>query len=175
MDRDNRLGAILVKIEQGMKLKAVIELQNVLNNRPEEMDVWYMLGELYYEAGFIDAAGKYWLFYPSNEIRVVKSVDLYRESMNFSASRILKDVKFRGDKAKLPKFSREILEELEKESIENSGKAPTYKRIQHGKEGNRQHLQKNTGCGITVLVVLLGLIAIFVTGIGTIAGYLMGW
>ena len=93
---DHLLERIFTKIGLGMKLKADIELQNVLNNRPEEMDVWYMLGELYYEAGFIDAAGKYWLFYPSNEIRVVKSVDLYRESMNFSASRILKDVKFRG-------------------------------------------------------------------------------
>lgn len=167
----NKLDAIQTKIEAGMMLRAAIELQNVLNNRPNELDVWNMLAEMYYEAGFSDAAGKYWLFYPSNELRVVKSVELYRDSMNHSATKILKDVKFRGDKLKLPKFSREILEELELESILNKGHAPQYKRIQHGKKNIKHQSSDSGGCVILFLAIIIGLISIFVIGVRTVINY----
>jgi len=109
------------EIEEGFKFKAADRLANMLRANPEDMYLWNMLGELYYDSGFYDAAGKYWLMYPSNEYHIVKCIEIYRESMNHSATRILNDIKFRGDKSKLTNFSREILEELEEESKNEGG------------------------------------------------------
>lgn len=138
-------------IDAGQKFRAADRLTNMLRNYPENAIISNKLAELYYEAGFLDAAGKYWLWYPSNEYRVVRSVEIYRESMGNSATRILNDIKFRGDKSKLRNFSREILEELEEQSKKEGGfvyRSP----FEREEKSDIQHNQNNLGC------LLLGII-----------------
>ena len=81
-----------------MKYKAADRLRNLINEYPDELGLRNNLAELYYDAGFLDAAGKYWIFTESNQPHIKQCVKLYRESVNNSGNQILKDVIFKGNK-----------------------------------------------------------------------------
>jgi hypothetical protein len=111
-----KLELIQHEVDAGFKAKALDRLENMLRYDPENLELWNAIAQVYYDSGFKAKAGKYWLFYPSNDYKVVKCAELYRESMNSNAQRILRDLNFRGNMQLLPRFSREILEAMELEA-----------------------------------------------------------
>lgn len=52
----NQLQQAEAEIKKGQKFKAVNRLKNIINSFPDEMGARAMLAQLYYEAGFYDAA-----------------------------------------------------------------------------------------------------------------------
>ena len=120
----------LLKIEsdlkKGLKYKAADRLRNLINEYPDELRLRNSLAELYYDAGFLDAAGKYWIFEESNQAHVKQCVELYRESVNNSGNQILKDVIFKGSKEDLDEYPLRILLELEKDSEIKTNSVPRF-------------------------------------------------
>lgn len=140
MDLQDKLDLIDVEIAKGLKLRATERLRNMLGHYPDETRIWLKLAELYFEAGFYDAAGKYWILTEPNEERIKKCVEMYEKSVNYSGSQILKDLIFRGDRSKLPEYGQRKLEALEHNSMQVTGSVPAYK---------RKHFSRNTSNVIT--------------------------
>lgn len=159
-------------IDAGYKYSAANSLKKMLQHYPEEYFISNKLAELYYDAGFYDAAGKYWLWYPSNEYRVVKCIEIYRESMGNSATRILNDIQFRGDKSRLRNFSREIIEELEKESEEEGG-VIYWDDTQIHEDHEDHFVGENSGCELLALLIVGLFILALVVGFYTIVGWII--
>jgi len=57
------------EIESGLKFKAADRLRNLINEYPNDLTLWDKLAELYYESGFLDAAGRYWILFEPNDDR----------------------------------------------------------------------------------------------------------
>lgn len=159
MHLQNQFRQAEAEIKEGQKLKAANRLRNVINSFPDEMGARTMLAQLYYEAGFYDAAGLYWMLTEPIEDRIKECTDIYRASVNYSPIQILKDLKYRGDKLKLPAYSLQILNTLEEEKYKMNQSSKTYnKRRAEKSASNREWL------GITVfLFILLVFIAGFVS------------
>ena len=140
----------LLKIEsdlkKGLKYKAADRLRNLINECPDELGLRNNLAELYYYAGFLDQAGKYWIFEESNKPHIKQCVKLYRESVNNSGNQILKDVIFKGSKEDLDDYALRILLELEKDSELKTNSVPRFYRRETKKErasiNKQQTLQK---------------------------------
>lgn len=113
-------------ITQGLKFKSADRLRNLINEHPHNMDLWNRLAELYYQAGFLDAAGKYWIFIEPTQPHIKECVEIYEKSVNYSGTTILNDLKFRGDKSKLSSYGQAKLTQLEKNSREKSGYVPKF-------------------------------------------------
>jgi len=47
------------EVENRLKFKAYDRLRNLIQENPNETQLWNKLAELYYESGFLDSAGKY--------------------------------------------------------------------------------------------------------------------
>ncbi len=120
------LSKIESDIKKGLKYRAADRLRNLINEYPDELGFRSNLAELYYYAGFLDAAGKYWIFEESNQQRIQQCVKLYRESVNNSGCQILRDVKFRGNKSDLNEYSLKILLDLEKDSELKTNSVPRF-------------------------------------------------
>lgn len=113
-------------IENGLKHKAANQLKNLINIHPNEMELWEKLANLYYDAGFYDAAGKYWILSDSKADHVRNCVNKYEKSVNYSARQILFDLKFRGNKELLNQYAKDKLIALENESGEKTGYIPDF-------------------------------------------------
>nr|WP_154652529.1 tetratricopeptide repeat protein [Flavobacterium rivuli] len=70
MDLKDKLFEIDVEINKGLKLRAADRLKNLLGHYPDEPQIRFKLAELYYESGFYDAAGKYWILTEPDEERI---------------------------------------------------------------------------------------------------------
>ena len=128
MDLETKLEIIDGEIAKGLKLRAIDKLRNLINYYPDEHELWAKLAELYYDSGFLDAAGKYWILTQPAEERIKACVELYEKSVNLSGNQILKDITFRGDRSKLTEYARAKLEALEANSMSVVGSVPTYTR-----------------------------------------------
>ena len=133
-------------LKKGLKYKAADRLRNLINEYPDELGLRNNLAELYYYAGFLDAAGKYWIFEESNQPHIKQCVELYRESVNNSGNQILKDVIFKGSKEALDEYALRILLELEKDSELKINAVPRFYLREANKElaslNNQDTLQK---------------------------------
>jgi len=159
-----KLNKIENDIELGLKYKAADRLRNMINSHPDDMELWNKLAELYYDAGFFDAAGKYWIFNNSNDPKVVKCVEPYEASVNHSGSQILKEITYRGDRTNLTNYAREKLEALEKDSIEKTENIPTFK--QWNENINAKKARKNNSLGCVIASIFVSaLITIFIIGL----------
>ena len=127
MDLKEKLDKIDSEIEKGLKFKSSDRLRNLIQDNPNEIQLWYKLAELYYESGFLDAAGKYWILTEPTEERIRKCVSIYEKSVNYSGYQILQDIVFRGDKSKLNDYAKSRLAELELSSREQVNYIPEYK------------------------------------------------
>ncbi len=157
------------EIELGLKHKASIRLRSMINSDPDNLELRNLLAQMYYDAGFFDAAGKFWLLYATNDYQVIKCTELYESSVNYSGNQILKEIKFRGDKNKLSSFAKEKLEALENDSLLKTGHIPYYQRL--NLEGNKlETFSKPTpiinifGCLIG-LIIIVAIIIIFILGL----------
>lgn len=140
MNLQRKIEKIEQDIDVGIKFKSANRLRNLINQYPNEIFIWERLAELYYESGFYDAAGKYWIFTPPTEDRIKKCVDIYLKSVNYSGTQVLRDITFRGDKSKLPEYAKTKLLELEANSRLKSNHVPTFKPWRNeGKNPGEKH------------------------------------
>jgi len=122
-----KLDKIDLEIESGLKFKSADRLRNLIQQYPNEQELWIKLAELYYDSGFLDLAGKYWILTEPTEERIKKCVEIYEKSMNYSGFKILKDLVFRGDKLKLSAYAQEKLSDLESDSKKKYNFVPKFK------------------------------------------------
>lgn len=176
MDLQDKLLKIDVEISKGLKLRAADRLKNLLGHYPDEPKIWLKLAELYYEAGFYDAAGKYWILTKPDEERIKKCVEMYEKSVNYSGNQILKELIFRGDKSKLSEYGQRKLESLEFNSKLVAGTIPTYKRKHFGSNTPKVHVEQTFDSEIVGYAVLcLVLLAIILVIVGFIDGFKIVW
>lgn len=64
-------------MKNGLKSKAIGRLKNLINQNHNDIGLRNKLAELYYENGFLDSAGKYWILTEPTENRIRKCVHLY--------------------------------------------------------------------------------------------------
>ena len=104
MDLTNKLERIEINIKNGLKFRAADRLRNMINQYPNESILWTRLAELYYESGFLASAGKYWILTEPKDEKIKKCVEIYEKSVNYSGTKILQDITFRGEKSKLTEY-----------------------------------------------------------------------
>ncbi|MEQ8238378.1 MAG: hypothetical protein RIA69_04155 [Cyclobacteriaceae bacterium] len=170
MNLQEKLNRINEEIEAGLKLKSADRLRNLINEYPNELSIWERLAELYYESGFLDAAGRYWILTEPTDERIKVAVDIYLNSVNHSGTQILQDITFRGNKDELPEYARNKLAEFEADSKMKSSYVPTFKPKQDkNKRKDSKHQEtirdKLTKWGI--IAILISIIVFTLIGFGT--------
>lgn len=164
------MGNLFDKIEQdlkeGKKKKACDRLRNLINQFPDDLSLRKKLGQIYYEAGFIDEAGKYWILSQPENKEMEKAVVLYRKTLGNSGNAILKDIVFRGNKAQLNEYTMNVFAELEKDSLKKTKHIPDFKPKTREK-GNYSEAEDSTGFlnKIFIGVLIVFLISLPILGI----------
>ena len=171
----DKLAKIEFDIKNGLKFKAADRLRNMINQYPNETELWNRLAELYYESGFLASAGKYWILTEPKNDRIKKSVEIYEKSVNYSGTEILKDITFRGDRTKLSEFGQKKLTELELSSKKKSNYIPKFTPITNRKKKSKEK-QKETWkdelIGIVFWSVLILIGILIIIGFQTVLNWL---
>jgi hypothetical protein len=126
MDLTRKLDRIEINIKNGLKFRAADRLRSMINQYPNETILWTRLAELYYESGFLASAGKYWILTEPKDEKIRRCVEIYEKSVNYSGTKILQDITFRGEKSKLTEFAQKKLTELELDSKKKTNYVPKY-------------------------------------------------
>ena len=172
---DKTLSKIEVDIAAGKKLKSADRLRNLINQYPNNMKLWEQLGELYYEAGFLDAAGRYWILTEPVNDKIKRSIEVYLNSVNHSGYQILQDITFRGKKELLSPYARQKLIELEQDSKQKVKVVPTFSPINLVQPPVTKRSKEHPSTGpIFLLMFLFALFFIFATGLHTIYTWIFG-
>ncbi|HAO08604.1 DUF6584 family protein [Chryseobacterium mucoviscidosis] len=163
------MGAIFYRIEQdlkaGRKKKACDRLRNLINEFPDDLSLRDKLAQIYYDSGFKDESGKFWILSEPQNFEMKEAIEIYRNSLSNSGNAILKDIVFRGDKTQLSEYAKNILKELETDSFKKTKHIPDFKRKQREK-GNytesKDSFFSNVGfyllIGGIILLPFLGLV-----------------
>lgn len=153
-------------IKEGRKYKATLRLRNLINEYPDELNLRNQLADLYYQSGFYDEAGKFWILSETINPEISKCIEIYKNSVNNSGNQILKDIVFRGDKNKLSINQQTILKELEKNSLEKTKTVPNFqpkknqKNLIEYKETSKDRLIIYLFLIIIIFIVLLLILGI---------------
>ncbi|MCY0967542.1 DUF6584 family protein [Chryseobacterium wangxinyae] len=123
----NMLHRIEQDIKEGRKKKACDRLRNMINQFPDDILLREKLAQLYYDSGFKDEAGKYWILSEPQNFEMKEAVEIYRKSFSNSGNAILKDIVFRGSKTQLSDFAQNTLKELESDSLKKTKRVPHFK------------------------------------------------
>lgn len=158
MSLERKLESIETDIQNGLKFKSADRLRNLINQYPNEQKLWNRLAELYYESGFLDGAGRYWILTEPTDERIKKSVDAYQKSVNYSGYQILQEITFRGDKSKLSEYGRTKLNELENDSSERVNYIPKFAKKLNRKERKQQKNKKRSFKDRLIEKLLLALV-----------------
>ncbi|WP_297332829.1 DUF6584 family protein [Flavobacterium sp.] len=126
MHFQNQLDKAKEELKAGLKQKAANRLKNVINVFPDEMGARHMLAELYYNAGFLDMAGRYWYLSEPVSDEIKLSIEAYNKTINYSPVQALKDIKYRGDKSGLPKYAAMRLQQLESSAAAMGHTIPVF-------------------------------------------------
>ena len=173
MSLKGKLEKIDSEIENGLKFKASDRLRNLIQENPNETHLWNKLAELYYDSGFLDSAGKYWILTEPTDNRIKKCVEIYEKSVNYSGYQILQEITFRGDKTKLSEFAQKKLAELESDSKEKTNHIPEFKPKVNKKKNSKYEQTFKGKLGGFVFFSILALIGIFIiVGFVTIIGWI---
>lgn len=131
---------------------------------------------LYYESGFYDAAGRYWILTDPIEERIKHCVEIYEKTVNYSGNQILRDITFRGDKNKLSVYARNKLAQLESDSKAKVGSVPAYTRKYYREKKYKQDTERTFSQKATekVILTLLFSIPVFLL-IGIADGIMIVW
>lgn len=170
MNLQEKLNQINEEIEAGLKLKSADRLRNLINEYPNELSIWERLAELYYESGFLDAAGRYWVLTEPTEERIKKAVEIYLNSINHSGTQVLQDITFRGDKDELSDYARKKLSEFETDSKTKSNYVPTFKPKQDKSERKNSKHQETTKDKLTkwgIIAILISIVVFTIIGFAT--------
>ena len=142
MSLKEKLNKIDLEIENGLRFKATDRLRNLIQENPNEIELWNKLAELYYESGFLDSAGKYWILTEPTEDRIKNCVEIYEKSVNYSGYQILQEIVFRGDKSKLTEYAQQKISELESDSKGKVNYVPKFSpKLNIQKKNNSEHKQ----------------------------------
>ena len=160
MSNPTLLQKIQYDIEQGNLGRACDRMHGLIQGNPNDLTLRIKLAEIYYQAKFLALAGKYW-YLEENKTEAMKAACAeYEKYRGHSALGILQDLKFRGDMAKIPKYAKEKLLSLQKET---KGKYRFYSKADIAKRNRHQSTLKDSlipiGC-ITVLIIILILIIV---------------
>ena len=152
-------------LEEGRKKKACDRLRNAINQYPDDLSLREKLGRIYYDAGFLDEAGKFWILSESKDAEMKNAVEIYKSSLSYSGNAILKDIVFRGDKKILSEYVLNVLKDLERDSLKKTNHIPEYKKkYKQGvidSKSNPSFLSKVTIfllIGTVILLPVLGLV-----------------
>lgn len=124
---ENLFSRIDQDLKEGKKKKACDRLRNLINQFPDDLSLRIRLGQIYYEAGFLDEAGKFWILSEPENDEMKNAVALYRKSLSNSGNAILKDIVFRGNKALLYEYAMNVYTELEIDSLKKTKHIPDFK------------------------------------------------
>lgn len=163
------MGNLLYRIEQdlkeGRKKKACDRLRNMINQFPNDISLRKKLGQIYFEAGFLDEAGKFWILSASENSEMENAVELYRKSLSNSGNAILKDIVFRGDKDLLDEHAKKVISELEHDSFKATKHIPVFETKMREKgtySENKTGLLSKIGIFLLIgFVILLPVLGIF--------------
>lgn len=166
------MGNLLYRIEQdlkaGRKKKACDRLRNMINQFPNDLSLRKKLGQIYFEAGFLDEAGKFWILSSPENNEMENAVEIYRKSLSDSGNAILKDIVFRGDKNLLDEYAWKVITELEQNSLKITKHIPVFKTKTREKgsysENKTDFLSKIVTClviGLIILIPVLGIVKLF--------------
>lgn len=155
-------------LKAGRKKKACDRLRNMINQFPNDLSLRKRLGQIYFEAGFLDEAGKFWILNIPENNEMENAVKMYRKSLSNSGNAILKDIVFRGDKNLLDEHSLKVIAELEKDSFKVTKHIPVFKAKTREKgnysENQTGFLSKIVTClviGVIILIPVLGIVKLF--------------
>ncbi|HCM33960.1 DUF6584 family protein [Chryseobacterium sp.] len=152
-------------IKEGRKKKACDRLRNMINQFPNDISLRKKLGQIYFEAGFLDEAGKFWILSTPENNEMENAVEIYRQSLSNSGNTILKDIVFRGDKELLDEHAKKVINELEYDSFKRTKQIPLFK-AKTREKGNysENHMNILSKIGIFLLIgliILLPILGIF--------------
>jgi hypothetical protein len=170
-----KLAKIEFDIKNGLKFRSADRLRNMINQYPNESELWNRLAELYYESGFLASAGKYWILTEPKDDRIKKSVEIYEKSVNYSGTKILQDITFRGDKNKLSEFGQNKLSELELSSKKKSNYIPKFKPITNRKtrkQENEKQSFKDKFYEKLFFGVLIAIVLLIIIGFTTVINWI---
>ncbi|KPH13905.1 DUF6584 family protein [Chryseobacterium sp. ERMR1:04] len=160
--------SIFYRIEQdlkaGRKKKACDRLRNLINEFPDDISLREKLGQIYYDSGFKDEAGKFWIFFEPQNFEMKEAVEIYRNSLSNSGNAILKDIVFRGDRNQLPEYAQKKLKELESDSFKKTKHIPDFKPKRREK-GNYKESEGNFLGKIGVYLLIAAIILIPILGL----------
>lgn len=164
MSLKEKLEKIDSEVENGLKFKASDRLRNLIQENPNETQLWNKLAELYYESGFLDSAGKYWILTEPTDERIIKCVEIYEKSVNYSGYQILQEITFRGDKLKLSEFAQNKLTKLETDSKKKADYVPKFspKTNKRKKKNSEYEETFKDKLGKLAFFSILALIGIFI-------------
>ncbi|MBL1223455.1 hypothetical protein JET18_21635 [Chryseobacterium sp. L7] len=154
-------------LEGGRKKKACNRLRNLINQFPDDLSLRKKLGQIYFEAGFLDEAGKFWILSEPDDKEMENAVEIYKRSLSYSGNAILKDIVFRGDKNILSDCAQRALKDLENDSLKKTNHIPEYKRKykQESKDDHQLSFLNKIGIalliGIIILIPILGIVKLF--------------
>lgn len=169
-----KLAKIEFDIKNGLKFKAADRLRNMINQYPNETELWNRLAELYYESGFLASAGKYWILTETKDERIKKSVEIYEKSVNHSGTKILQDITFRGDKTKLSEYGKNKLKELELDSKKKSNYIPKFKQITNRKKKSQENEKRTFKDKLAEKLffgVLIAIVILIIIGFSTVISW----
>ncbi|WP_160138955.1 DUF6584 family protein [Chryseobacterium sp. c4a] len=141
-------------LKEGKKKKACDRLRNLINQFPNDLSLRTRLGQIYYNAGFLDEAGKFWILSEPENEEMEKAVALYRKTLSNSGNAILKDIVFRGNKTLLNEYAVNILAELEKDSLNKTKHIPDFK-PKNRESSNYPKSEAKTGFLNTLMFIML--------------------
>ena len=159
---DKKLERIDSELKNGFKSKAIDRLRNLIQQNPNEIKLRNKLAEIYYESGFLDEAGKYWILTEPTEKRIKNCVDIYEKSVNHSSLEILKNIVFRGQKNLLSQYGQNKLGQLEHDCKEKHNYIPKYGTKPKFKAEKNKQLSKDVSYLMPILILLL--LAFFLVG-----------
>ena len=170
MSLKEKLEKIDFEIENGLKSKASDRLRNLIQENPNEIQLWNKLAELYYESGFLDSAGKYWILTEPTDERIKKCVEIYEKSVNYSGYQILQEIMFRGDKSKLSEFAQNKLTELEADSKKKTGYIPKFTPKNNKQKRASKHKQsfKDKLGGYLLAGFFISIVILIIIGFATV-------
>jgi hypothetical protein len=174
MSLKGKLDKVDKDIENGKRFKAANRLQNMIKESPNQIELWHKLAELYYEGGFLDAAGKYWILTEPTEDRIKKCVEIYESSVNNSGCQILREMLFHGDVSQLSPYAQNKIAELESDCNGKMTFGSKFKGIKPSKANKYSQKQKFQAIFDSIMIfafVAVVLISLIV-GLLTIINYL---
>ncbi|WP_447606311.1 DUF6584 family protein [Chryseobacterium sp. M5A1_1a] len=153
-------------IKEGRKKKACDRLRNMINQFPNDISLRKKLGQIYFEAGFLDEAGKFWILSTPENIEMENAVEIYRKSLGNSGNAILMDIVFRGNKNMLDEYAMKVLTELERDSFKKTKYIPDFKPKFKDKgnylepEVKNKFLNAIGFCMLGILIILLPILGV---------------